>query len=84
MGIKLSRKLMYTILGATILALLMINPDTNQLLEQANGWIAVIIQYIVRVGMIISNFVMGIYNAKTIFNEQTINKQLTRIYQELS
>ena len=79
MGIKLSRKLMYTILGATILALLMINPDTNQLLEQANGWIAVIIQYIVRVGMIISNFVMGIYNAKNIFNDNYLRPINNRI-----
>ncbi|MDY5982341.1 MAG: hypothetical protein SPJ17_01385, partial [Anaeroplasma sp.] len=66
-------------LGATILALLMINPDTNQLLEQANGWIAVIIQYIVRVGMIISNFVMGIYNAKTIFNDNYLRPINNRI-----
>jgi amino acid permease len=79
MGIKLSRKIVYSILGATILALLIISPDTNQLLEQANGWIAVVIQYIIRVGMIIANFVMGIYNAKTIFNDNYLRPINNRI-----
>lgn len=79
MGIKLTRKIVYSILGATILALLIISPDTNQLLEQANGWIAVVIQYIIRVGMIIANFVMGIYNAKTIFNDNYLRPINNRI-----
>ena len=79
MSIKLSRKLVYSILGATILALLIISPDTNELLEQANGWIAVVIQYIIRVGMIIVNFVMGIYNARTIFNDNFIRPINNRI-----
>ena len=79
MGIKLSRKIVYSILGATILALLIISPDTNQLLEQANGWIAVVIQYIIRVGMIIANFVMGLYNAKTIFNDNYLRPINNRI-----
>lgn len=79
MSIKLSRKLVYSVLGATILALLVINPDANELMEQANGWIAIIIQYIIRVGMIIANFVMGIYNAKTIFNDNYLRPINNRI-----
>lgn len=79
MSIKLSRKLFYSVLGATILALLIINPDSNQLLEQANGWVAVVIQYIIRVGMIIANFVMGIYNARTIFNDNFLRPISNRI-----
>ena len=50
-------KIVLLFLEQLILALL-ISPDTNQLLEQANGWIAVVIQYIIRVGMIIANFVI--------------------------
>ena len=79
MSIKLTRKLFYSVLGATILALLIINPDTNELLEQANGWVAVVIQYIIRVGMIVANFVMGIYNAKTIFNDNYLRPISNRI-----
>lgn len=79
MSIKLTRKIVYSLLGATILALLIISPDTNQLLEQANGWIAVVITYIVRVGMIIANFIMGVYNAKTIFNDNFLRPISNRI-----
>lgn len=79
MSIKLSRKLVYSVLGATILALLVINPDANELMEQANGWVAIMIQYIIRVGMIIVNFVMGVYNAKTIFNDNYLRPINNRI-----
>ena len=48
-------------------------------MEQANGWIAIVIQYIIRVGMIIANFVMGIYNAKTIFNDNYLRPINNRI-----
>ena len=79
MSVKLSRKLVYSILGATILGLFFVYPDANQLLEQANGWVAVLIAYIVRVGMIIANFIMGVYNAKTIFNDNFIRPINNRI-----
>lgn len=79
MSVKLSRKLVYSVLGATILGLFFVYPDANQLLEQANGWVAVLIAYIVRVGMIIANFIMGVYNAKTIFNDNFIRPINNRI-----
>ena len=79
MSIKLSRKLVYSVLSATILGLFFVYPDANELLEQANGWVAVMIAYIVRVGMIIANFVMGIYNAKTIFNDNYLRPINNRI-----
>ena len=55
MSVSVGRKVIYGLLCATILGLLLINPDSNELLEQANGWIAVMIRYIIRVGMIIGN-----------------------------
>lgn len=79
MSIKVSRKLVYAVLSSTIIGLLVINPDANQLLEQTNGWIALMIQYIVRVGMITANFIMGIYNAKTIFNDNYLRPINNRI-----
>ena len=79
MSIKLSRKLVYAVLSSTIIGLLVINPDANQLLEQTNGWVAIMIQYIVRVGMIAVNFIMGIYNAKTIFNDNYLRPINNRI-----
>ena len=72
MATRISRKMLYSVLGATIIGLLIINPDSNQLLEQANGWIAVMIQYIVRVAMICGNFVMGIYSGRNLFIDNFI------------
>ena len=79
MSFRLSRKLVYSVLSATILGLFFVYPDANELLEQANGWIAVVIAYIIRVGMIVANFVMGIYNAKTIFNDNFLRPISNRI-----
>lgn len=50
----------------TIMAL---SPQTNELLEQANGWIVLLIQYIVRVVMICLSFAAGIWTAKETFND---------------
>ena len=69
---KITNKLLYSILAATIIGLLIISPDTNQLLEQANGWIAVMIQYIIRVAMIAINSVMGIYTGRNLFIDNFI------------
>lgn len=69
---KIASKLFYSILAATIIGLLIINPDTNALLEQANGWIALLIQYIIRVAMIFINFTMGVYSGRSLFIENFI------------
>ena len=69
---KIANKLLYSVLGATIIGLLIINPDTNQLLEQANGWVAVMIQYIIRVAMIFINLGMGIYSGRSLFIDNFI------------
>ena len=69
---KIANKLFYTALGSTIIGLLIVSPDTNQFLEQANGWIAIFIQYIIRVAMITANFIMGIYSGRSLFIENFI------------
>lgn len=69
---KIANKLLYSVLGATIIGLLIINPDSNQLLEQANGWVAVMIQYIIRVAMIFINLAMGIYSGRSLFIDNFI------------
>ncbi len=76
---SVSKKLVYTVLSATIIGMLLINPNANELLEQANGWIALLIAYIIRVGMVISNFVMGVYNAKRIFRDNFLRPINNRI-----
>lgn len=75
----LGRKAIYSVLGATIIGMLLIYPSANELLEQANGWIALIIQYIIRVGMITANFTLGIYNAKRIFRDNFLRPISNRI-----
>ena len=79
MSISLTRKVIYAILSATILGMLLINPDSNELLKQANGWIAIMIRYIIRVGMIAANFVLGVYNAKQLFNNNFLRPINNRI-----
>ena len=76
---SLTRKFIYSILGAIVIGMLLINPSASQLLEQANGWIALMIQYIIRVGMITANSVMGIYNAKRIFRDNFLRPISNRI-----
>lgn len=70
--VKITNKLIYTALGSTVIGLLIINPDTNQLLEQANGWIAIIISYIIRVAMITVNSIMGVYTGRSLFVDNFI------------
>ena len=72
LSIKLGSKLLYTALGSAIIGLLMVNPDTNALLEQANGWIAIMLQYIIRVAMIGINLGMGIYTGRSLFIDNYI------------
>lgn len=76
---KVARKFIYAFLSGAIVGLLLINPDTNQLVEQANGWIAIIMQYIYRVGMIAFNLIMGIFTAKQMFNENNLLPLSNRI-----
>lgn len=60
----------------TIMAL---QPQTNQLLEQANGWIVLLIQYIIRVIMICLSFATGIWTAKGTFNDNYLLPLTNRI-----
>ena len=60
----------------TIMAL---SPQTNQLLEQAKGWIVLLIQYIIRVIMICLSFASGIWTAKTTFNDNYLLPLTNRI-----
>ena len=60
----------------TIMAL---SPQTNELLEQANGWIVLLIQYIIRVIMICLSFATGIFTAKNTFNDNYLLPLTNRI-----
>ena len=60
----------------TIMAL---SPQTNELLEQANGWIVLLIQYIIRVIMICLSFATGIWTAKRTFDDNYLLPLTNRI-----
>ena len=79
MSVSVGRKLIYALLSATIFGMLLINPSVNELLEQANGWIALLIMYVIRVGMTIANFVLGVYNAKRLFEDNFLRPINNRI-----
>lgn len=63
-------------IGLTIMAL---QPSTNELLEQANGWIVLLIKYIVRIVMICLSFATGIWTANTTFNDNYLLPLTNRI-----
>lgn len=70
--LKVARKFFYAFLSGVILGLLLINPDSNELAKQANGWIAIMLQYIYRVSMIVFNLIMGVFTGKQLFNENNM------------
>lgn len=74
-----SIKVAQTVLISIILTLFVLQPSTNALLEQANGWIILLIKYIVRVAMIILSFATGIWTAKRIFMDNYLLPLTNRI-----
>lgn len=61
------RKIFFSFAGAAIMVMFVVTPNGNQLLEQANGWIALLMNYIFRFIMICVNFVMGVFTARRLF-----------------
>ncbi len=68
-----------TIMIAIILTFFVLQPATNELLEQANGWIVLMIKYIIRVAMVIGSFATGIWTAKRIFMDNYLLPLTNRI-----
>lgn len=56
-----------------------LNPQANELLEQANGWIIIMIQYIIRVMMMLISFISGVWTAKRSFMENYLLPLTNRI-----
>lgn len=65
-------KLVSTLLVAIIFACIVYEPNIGQLGNQISIWIAIILKYLMRCGMMIINFVMGLWNARKMFQENYI------------
>lgn len=76
---KGSLKIFQTIMISIILTLFVLQPSTNALLEQANGWVVLLIKYIVRVVMVLFSFYTGIWTAKRIFDDNFLLPLTNRI-----
>lgn len=61
------------------LTIMALNPATNELLEQANGWVVLLIKYIVRVIMVCLSFATGIWTANSTFNDNYLLPLINRI-----
>ena len=72
-------KVAQTILISVIFTVFALKPQMNELLEQANGWIVLLIEYIIRVFMMTLSFAMGIYTAKTVFSDNFLLPLTNRI-----
>lgn len=71
-------KVMFTFLISIGLTIMALQPSTNELLEQANGWVVLIIKYIIRVTMIGISFATGIWTAKTTFSDNYLLPLINR------
>lgn len=72
-------KVAQTILMSIILTVFALQPQVNELLDQANGWVVLLIEYIIRVFMVIMSFVMGIWTAKRVFSDNFLLPLTNRI-----
>lgn len=72
MGAGIGKKFISILCISIGLSLFALDPQANELLEQAHGWIVMIIKYIIRVGMIIGNLAFGMYSGKEMFYENFI------------
>lgn len=64
---KMVTKILTVTLCSIFLGSILFDASTSELLEQVNGWIAVLIKYIIRVLMIFINFGFGIKDGKNSF-----------------
>lgn len=71
-------KVIFTFFISICLTIMALQPSTNELLEQANGWIVLLIKYIIRVTMICLSFATGIWTAKTTFNDNYLLPLINR------
>ena len=72
-------KVAQTILISVIFTVFALKPQMNELLEQANGWIVLLIEYIIRVFMMTGSFAMGVYTAKRVFSDNYLLPLTNRI-----
>lgn len=71
-------KVIFTFFVSVCLTIMALQPSTNELLEQANGWIVLLIKYVIRVTMICLSFATGIWTAKTTFNDNYLLPLINR------
>jgi len=71
-------KVIFTFFISFCITIMVLQPSTNELLEQANGWIILLIKYIIRVTMICLSFATGLWTAKTTFNDNYLLPLINR------
>lgn len=69
---RMLTKVVLSILSAFVIGLILWDPSANELLDQAYGWVALIIKYVIRVVMVAVNLIMGIIFAKKLFQDNFI------------
>ena len=72
MGKAVGKKLILVFLVSVMFAMFLMQPQANELLEQAYGWLVMIIQYIIRVVVITINFFLGLYTGKSVFYDNYV------------
>lgn len=65
--LAMGRKLLTTLLAAIIIGSIAYDPSLDELLQQAHGWIAILIKYTIRVVMTVWSFFQGNWAGKEMF-----------------
>ena len=68
-----------TVMMGIVITVFALQPQANELLAQANGWIVLLIEYIIRVFMMTGSFAMGVYTAKRVFSDNYLLPLTNRI-----
>lgn len=84
MSLSAAKKVLFGLASASVIGLIIWDPSANELLQQANGWISLMVKYIIRCTMVIVNLIMGAFNGKILFNENFLLpiENRTRILKE--
>lgn len=66
-ALAMTRKILTVVLTSLVIGSIIYDASMSELLEQANGWLAIMIKYIIRVIMIIVNYIFGVFAGKRVF-----------------
>lgn len=66
-AMSMIRKALTVVLTSLVIGSIVYDASMSELAQQVNGWIAILIKYVIRVVMIIVNYIFGVFTGKRVF-----------------